>query len=160
MASQRFKHANKRGKTVQGHTDKAPVVTLVDTATGEARSHVVANVSGSNLRAVIQANVEMATSVLHTDSAPQYEAIGRDMAGHFAVDHKAGQYVTELARGTNKAENYFSQLKRKHRRDAPPRFRRTFASLPCRVRLPVLDARRERYRAHVSAGWSRRWQAA
>lgn len=34
------------------------------------------------------------------------------MAAHHVVDHKAGEYVTEKSHGTNKAENYFSQLKR------------------------------------------------
>lgn len=80
--------------------------------TGEIRSRVVADVAGSTLRSVITEQVQMARSVLHTDGAHAYEAIGVDMAGHFAVDHSAGQYVIPGSNGTNKAENYFSQLKR------------------------------------------------
>jgi hypothetical protein len=54
----------------------------------------------------------MKSTTLHTDGAHAYEAIGADMAGHFAVDHSAGQYVIPGSNGTNMAENYFSQLKR------------------------------------------------
>jgi hypothetical protein len=34
------------------------------------------------------------------------------MAGHYAVDHKAGIYGTDKTNGTNLCENYFAQLKR------------------------------------------------
>ena len=54
----------------------------------------------------------MATTVLHTDSAAAYVPVTRNMAGHFTVDHKAGIYATDKTNGTNKAENFFSQLKR------------------------------------------------
>ena len=106
------RHANKRVGSKQGVTDKTPVVSLIDAETGEVRSKVVADVAGSTLRSVISEQVEMARSVLHSDGAHPYKAIGRDMAGHFAVDHSAGQYVMAGSNGTNKAENYFSQLKR------------------------------------------------
>ena len=43
---------------------------------------------------------------------PPYEEIGKLMAAQHAVDHGAGEYVTEKSSATNKAENYFSQLKR------------------------------------------------
>jgi transposase-like protein len=105
------RHANKRVGSKQGKTDKTPVVSLINAATGEVRSKVVANVGGDTLRAVITEQVEMAKSTLHTDSAGAYDAIGADMAGHSAVNHSAGQYVLNGA-GTNKVENYFSQLKR------------------------------------------------
>lgn len=54
----------------------------------------------------------MGTTELHSDKWPPYEEIGKLMAAHHAVDHGAGQYATEKSRGTNLAENYFSQLKR------------------------------------------------
>jgi hypothetical protein len=38
--------------------------------------------------------------------------IGKEMEAHHVVNHKLGQYVTELSDGTNKAENFFSQLER------------------------------------------------
>ena len=104
------RHANQRpGK--QGKTDKTPVVSLIDATTGEVRSQVIADVTGKTLRKVISENVEMAKSTLHTDSWSPYEAIGADMAGHGAVNHHAGEYVPQGI-STNKAENYFSQLKR------------------------------------------------
>ncbi len=105
------RHANKRVGSKQGKTDKTPVVSLINKSTGEVRSRVVANVDGKTLRKVITDNVAMKASTLHTDSAPTYEAIGADMAGHVAVNHTIGQYVLNGA-GTNQAENYFSQLKR------------------------------------------------
>jgi hypothetical protein len=33
------------------------------------------------------------------------------MAGHYVVNHFAGEYVTEKSNGTNMCENYFAQLK-------------------------------------------------
>lgn len=60
----------------------------------------------------IAKNVDMTTATLHTDSLRAYTAIGADMAGHYVVNHHLGQYTTEKSHGTNKAENYFSQLKR------------------------------------------------
>ena len=107
----KFRHANKRVGSKQGKTDKTPVVSLVDATTGEVRSQVVADVTGKTLRRVIRENVEMAQSTLHTDSAGAYEAIGADMAGHESVNHTVGEYVRQGV-STNKAENYFSQLKR------------------------------------------------
>lgn len=34
------------------------------------------------------------------------------MAGHYTVDHGAGEYTNEKSLGTQQAENYFAQLKR------------------------------------------------
>jgi transposase-like protein len=104
------RHANERpGK--QGQTDKTPVLSLIDATTGEVRSRVVADVSGKTLRKVIRENVDMAQNTLHTDSWSPYDRIGKDMAGHESVNHHAGEYVRNGV-STNKAENYFSQLKR------------------------------------------------
>jgi len=54
----------------------------------------------------------MATTTLHTDSHNGYVPVGRTMAGHYRVDHKAGVYGTDKTNGTNLCENYFAQLKR------------------------------------------------
>jgi transposase-like protein len=105
------RHANKRIGSKQGKTDKTPVVSLIDASTGEVRSQVVADVTGKTLRRVIRENVELAQSTLHTDSAQVYKGIGAEMAGHESVDHNIGEYV-RAGVSTNKAENYFSQLKR------------------------------------------------
>jgi len=106
-------HADKRAeRAAKGEwSNKTPVVSLIDTTTGEVRSQVVADVSGKTLRKVIREHVEMAQTTLHTDGAHAYKGIGKDMAGHESVDHSVGEYV-RAGVTTNKAENYFSQLKR------------------------------------------------
>lgn len=64
------------------------------------------------MRRIMGANVNMGTSTLHTDSSPVYGDIGWWFAGHYVVNHTAGEYTTEKSHGTNKCENYFAQLKR------------------------------------------------
>jgi transposase-like protein len=105
-------HADKRPKTRTQYTHKTPVVSLIDAATGEVRSKVVPWVDGASLRAVISENVDLGTTTLHTDSSPRYWPVARKMAGHHMVNHHIGQYVSEKSRGTQMAENFFSQLKR------------------------------------------------
>jgi transposase-like protein len=107
----RWRHADRRIDGKQGKTDKTPVVSLIDASTGEVRSQVVADVTGKTLRKVVSENVELARSTLHTDSAQVYKGVGAEMAGHESVDHNIGEYVRQGI-STNKAENYFSQLKR------------------------------------------------
>ncbi len=105
------RHGHKPGQGGQGKTDKTPVLSLVDRGTGAVRSRVVPDVTGATLRKIIAENVDMAGSVLHTDSGAQYRDMGKEFLAHETVDHKAGEYV----RGdvtTNHAEGYFSQLKR------------------------------------------------
>jgi len=55
--------------------------------------------------------VDMAASHLHTDEWRAYRAIGQEFISHETVNHREGQYVHNGA-STNKAESYFSQLKR------------------------------------------------
>jgi hypothetical protein len=57
------------------------------------------------------ANVDRA-SYLMTDESPVYWSIGREFAGHGAVNHSAEEYVRAYFWHTNTAENYFSILKR------------------------------------------------
>jgi transposase-like protein len=103
-------HASKR--PTWGHSNrKIPVVSLIDTATGEVRSEVVANVNGKTLRRVILKNVDTITSQLHTDQWKGYLAIGQEFGNHESVNHAAGEYVRGDV-STNRAEGYFSQLKR------------------------------------------------
>jgi hypothetical protein len=116
----KWKHADKH-PGVSGKTDQTPVVSLIS-ETGEVRSQAIADVTGATLRKVIAANVVMADTVLHTDSAYPYKRIGADMAGHVAVNHFIGQYVFDGV-GTNKAEGYFSPAQAEHRRDSPSRQR-------------------------------------
>jgi transposase-like protein len=109
----RYQHGYKRVPGGQGRIrpGKTAVVSLVDTESGEVRSHVVPDVTGDNLKAVLDSNVEMHRTVLHTDRARAYRAFSRKFAAHHTVNHAEREYV----RGdvtTNQAENYFSQLKR------------------------------------------------
>jgi transposase-like protein len=104
----------RKGMTNMGNTTpyKVPVVALISQETGEIRAKVITNVTGPRIRNVIQENVDLANATLHSDSAPVYNTIGKQMAAHHVVNHHLGEYVTELSDGTNKAENFFSQLKR------------------------------------------------
>jgi hypothetical protein len=72
---------------------------------------VILNVRGSNLRRVIQENVDMVATTLHTDSLRGYIPVGADMLGHESVNHEHGEYVRGNVT-TNHIEGYFSQLKR------------------------------------------------
>jgi transposase-like protein len=105
------RHADKRVGSKQGKTDKTPVVSLIHVETGQVRSQVVANVSGRTLKSVIAKHANMADTTLHTDSAGTYGTFAGDLAGHASVNHSVGEYVRDGV-STNKAENYFSQLKR------------------------------------------------
>jgi transposase-like protein len=93
-------------------SDKQPVIALIDTTTGEARSKVVTDVKAKTLRKVIVEQVEMAQSELHTDESKSYTTIGTEFAAHRTVNHASGEYLGPGGASTNQAENYFSQLKR------------------------------------------------
>jgi len=97
-------------RTPQG--DKTAVLSLVNVETGEVRSRVVPDVTGATLAKVMNEQIDMAGSVLHTDSAAQYRPIGPAFIAHETVNHEAGEYVNARGAGTNHAEGYFSQLKR------------------------------------------------
>lgn len=104
------RHGHKPGGK-KGRTLKTPVVALIDTATGEVRSHAVPEVTGKTLRAVISENMTMGTATLHTDSSLDYRLITPEVAAHLTVNHNVGEYVRGEV-SVNDAENYFSQLKR------------------------------------------------
>jgi len=94
-------------------TRKTTVLSVIDKATGEARSAVVPNVRASTLRRAMERELEinLGASTLHTDSATYYQRIATTTKGHEFINHNAGEYV----RGgisTNMAEGFFSQLKR------------------------------------------------
>ena len=91
--------------------EKVPIVSLIHKESGEVRSQVVANVGRENIHAVIKKHVDQAQSILHTDNAKVYKGFGFEFIDHQSVNHSAGEYVRGDA-STNRAENYFSQLKR------------------------------------------------
>jgi transposase-like protein len=107
-------HKNDPRRADKGYSTarKVTVVALISEETGEIRAKVVTTVSGPTIRQFIRENIEVKGSELHTDSAGVYTTIGKEMIAHHVVNHKMGQYVTDLSDGTNKAENFFSQLKR------------------------------------------------
>ncbi|MCU1354839.1 MAG: putative transposase for insertion sequence element [Acidimicrobiales bacterium] len=95
--------------------NKVAVLSLIDTTTGQVRSKVVADVTGATLRKAVAEQVHMESSILHTDEAKAYRAIGREFAAHETVNHAEDIYVRKLAGKivtSNQAENFFSQLKR------------------------------------------------
>jgi transposase-like protein len=98
--------ANRKGQI----PPKSPVLSLVE-RDGRVRSFHVPNVTAQTLRPIITANVDRA-SYLMTDESPVYWSIGRQFAGHGAVNHSAEEYVRSYFWHTNTVENYFSILKR------------------------------------------------
>jgi transposase-like protein len=106
------------GKRGRGAANKTPVVTLIQ-RDGEARSRVVTNVTGANIKDVLTGQVQP-DAVLMTDSYQVYTEPGKEFAEHHTVDHGKKEYArtvtgkdgTERRAHTNTAEGYFSQLKR------------------------------------------------
>jgi transposase-like protein len=92
---------------------KKMVATLVERG-GRVRSKHVANIDAENLRPFIVKNASR-KSTLNTDEASYYVKMGREFAGHHAVDHSRSEYAYKLdgrTVSTNSAENYFSIFKR------------------------------------------------
>jgi transposase-like protein len=106
------KNDPRRSKDGYNTARKVPVVALICEESGEIRAKVITTVSGPNIRRFITENISLKQAELHTDSAGVYRTIGKEMTAHHVVNHHVGQYVSELSDGTNKAENFFSQLKR------------------------------------------------
>ncbi|HEX2576072.1 MAG TPA: IS1595 family transposase [Aquihabitans sp.] len=95
--------------------NKASVLSLLDTRTGEVRSQVMLDVTGKSLRKAIADQVQMSGSVLWTDEAKAYRMVATEFAAHEAVNHKASQYAryrNGTTISTNAIESFFSQLKR------------------------------------------------
>jgi transposase-like protein len=99
------------GKPVRrGVGHKMKVLTLVDRATGRAKSVVVDDLKIATLLPILKANIA-ADAVVYTDEAMQYDNLGKHFAVHDSVNHGAEEYV----RGdvtTNTVEGYFSIFKR------------------------------------------------
>jgi len=109
------RHASKRAKGPgKGNTEQTPVLSLVEVdldGTRTVRSRVIPDVTGRTLATVIAEQAELRNITLWTDSANAYNRLSKHVARHEKVNHHQGEYVKRGA-GTNKAENYFSQLKR------------------------------------------------
>jgi hypothetical protein len=90
---------------------KVAVFALVE-RDGKVRSRHIADVTADTLREAIE-KVADAESHLMTDEAATYLGIGKEFAGHSAVNHSKDEYVRLGGFvHTNTIENYFSILKR------------------------------------------------
>ena len=91
-------------------TKKQPVMALVE-RNGEARAHVVPDVSGATLQRLIRESVDRQARIL-TDEWSGYYGIGMSfVGGHETIKHGAGEYVCGDVY-TNTAESFFALLKR------------------------------------------------
>ena len=109
------KKGHRYGQGGQGKSDKFPVLALIDADTEEVRARVIPDVTGATLRKAITEQVDVANSILHTDELNAYTLLGREFIAHETVNHKRGEfYRFENGRmiTSNKAENFFGQLKR------------------------------------------------
>jgi transposase-like protein len=94
-----------------GH--KMKVISLIDRATGRARSYVVDKVSLPEVSEILDANISR-EAWLMTDQHGVYKTLGWNFAQHSVVDHGRDEYVskTDPRIYTNTVEGYFSIFKR------------------------------------------------
>lgn len=88
---------------------KAPVVALVERETGRVRTTTMPRVTANNLWKAINDNVAHQRTLIVSDEAPAYGAIG--LPHHETVNHRSGEYVRGAIH-TNTVEGFFSLLKR------------------------------------------------
>lgn len=93
--------------------EKMKVLTLIDRASGRARSFVVDNLSKETIAPILRENIAKEARLL-TDEAPRYIGHGRMFADHQSVNHKRDEYVrlSDPVVHTNTVEGYFSIFKR------------------------------------------------
>jgi transposase-like protein len=103
------KHAKKRPERGLGPTyGKEPIFALVERK-GRVRSFHVPEVSGANLRGIVDAQLAAGTTIYSDgDHTTQYSASSFQRE---SVNHKAGEYVRGDVH-TNTIEGYFSVMKR------------------------------------------------
>jgi len=100
----------KKGVPVKrGTSHKHAVLSLVERG-GDVRSFTIKNTKVSEIAPIVNQNIAKET-ILVTDEAPQYQAIGKAYDGHLWVNHGAGEYVDGPVH-TNTVEGYFSIFKR------------------------------------------------
>jgi transposase-like protein len=100
----------KNRKSTAPIPSKEPIVSLVE-RDGMVRSFHIPDVTAKTLRPVLKAQID-GKSYLMTDESGTYKTIGREFAGHGAVNHSIEEYVRGGFWHTNTVENYFSLLKR------------------------------------------------
>ncbi len=94
-------------------SEKIKVLSLVDRASGQARSFVVDSLGAKEVAPILAANIAKEARLL-TDEANRYKGHGRMFRAHASVNHKAEEYVSRTDRTvhTNTIEGYFSIFKR------------------------------------------------
>jgi transposase-like protein len=94
----------------RGYAHKFKVLSLIDRASGNARSFTVDAVDGKTIIPIIRKNVAK-EAMMMTDEAAHYKHLAAGFAGHEIVRHSKNEY----GRGTihtNTIEGYFSIFKR------------------------------------------------
>lgn len=86
------------------------VLSLVDRASGEARSFVITDLRLQTIAPIIDANISR-EAWLMTDEAQRYSELGWNFAGHGSVNHSDGQYGIGMTH-TNTVEGFYSIFKR------------------------------------------------
>ncbi len=89
--------------------NKTAVVTLVERG-GQVRSQAFERVTSANLDHMLSTHVDPSATLM-TDERREYATLGRTLADHQTVNHRAGEYARNHAH-INTAEGYFGQLKR------------------------------------------------
>jgi transposase-like protein len=103
------RHKSKRAtRRLGGSWGKETVFSLVE-RDGSVRSTHVVSVTAANLKPIMVAQIDAATTLM-TDDAVQYRYMHRAFK-HEVVNHGAGEYVRGTAH-TNTVEGYFSIFKR------------------------------------------------
>jgi len=97
-------------KKGRGYAHKHKVLSLVDRATGRARSMVVESLKVKDLKPILRQNIA-AEARVYTDEAGQYAHLGKRYAEHAFVRHSKGEYDRGDVH-TNTIEGYFSIFKR------------------------------------------------
>jgi transposase-like protein len=110
-ADETFVGGKAKNRAYKPAPKKHAVTTLVE-RDGRAMSFHVANVTATTLRPIIVKHASR-KSHLMTDESVVYPSVGREFAGHSAVNHSANEYVRLGGFvHTNTAENFFSIFKR------------------------------------------------
>jgi transposase-like protein len=93
----------------RGTEHKRVVLTLVERG-GRARSFHIDRATIAHIMPIVDRHADK-LSILNTDEANRYQAIGKEFAEHQAVHHRKGEYVRGTAT-TNTIEGFFSIFKR------------------------------------------------
>jgi transposase-like protein len=100
-------------KKGRGYEHKNKVLSIIDRATGQARSLVVDDLKTATLMPILKKHISAQARVM-TDEAGQYKTVDRFFAEHGFTRHSTGEYVSVIDPSihTNTVEGFFSVFKR------------------------------------------------